>query len=861
MRRHLPLMLAALLLVLPSCAGQQPVAPPPTGLLTPGGTVVGVDGVSLTALDGALANAVAVSIARVPSKTIAAPLPEGLSLTGHAYQVAATVDTTAGDDAPFGFVVGLPLPASANPKELNVAFLIRRDRVELWYPDYVDGDVWELVPGVFDPTAGRWLVTLHALPAAGTELGLVEGDYFVDATATLDDTRTASDVGFHVRCRKSDDPAICGDAPKDAYAAALEDAFDTFAGLYFAEPKIRRRYEVTGAPTAYLYGFTFKSDGTRKCNWSKAPAYYNPVTANIVVCLDGDGFTAARESTTWHEFFHATQFGYGIMLDPVVKRHWILEGTAVFAESVLELIGAGQNPALRPPDRMAGRTLRVVDRGLLEHGDGLEYHTQDFWVFIGKAHDRGFNYLRSVFDRGISRSAVDEALQAQFSGWTLSEAYWAWVKNQAFEKSVDLGGTAFSQRPRCAFDDRMATPEVIDYAPATTPFARSFSLPYLTSMVIELAFEPGPFDYAASVAVSAQHEQLQVKYYEPSQAGYFGCHTEPDSRSHLVSVPRDEGANAHVLVSNTRTSGSSVDVELRIDPASELELEILEPQAHATLDEGELRFTAALTGPGVDTAVIHWSEDGRRIGSGASIETTSLCPGSRTVRAEANVFDLGFTPIGAVSLTAVAEVSLTVNKLPPVVSISTEPLPTTIGAGDYLALNGWARETVCGEPPTAQHRLRWRDGDGNLLGSGPGLLALATGMPGDRFEVVLEYEDDFGTKASDAVSVELTEPPPGGYSPRAVIDDPRDGAYFWPYDTTVIALHGRAADPEDGVLSGEALRWYTRHDGAVDWNFIGTGNHAVLQPVGGRHEIRLIATDSNGNTGEAIIGIFYIVLG
>lgn len=828
-------------------------------VLEPGGSVDGPDGVRLMAMPEALTTSVTVQIDRVPDHDVTQPLPDGLERVGHVYRVAADADTLAADAVGFGFLLALP-PDAAGRHDIDVAFYLRAETVGSWYPQYAgEHDVWEIVPGEYDGDLDRWVVSLHALPREGIEIGLAAGGYFADPGPSSTAVDRAGDVEFHVRCRKSDDPSICGPVPTQAYAAAMAEAYTTFTELGFAHPMIRTRYRFgLGPPTVYLFAFTWDDDGTRKCNWSTAPAYYNPVTANVVVCLCLAGFTAQRESTTWHEYFHATQFGYALLLEPVIQRHWILEGTARAAESVLTLLRAGGDPASTPVDRRDDAMLRAVDVGLREHGEGVEYAVQDFWVFLGKWHERPIDWLHSVFVFGLSRSAVNAAIRYEFDGLTLSEAYWAWVKNQAFEKSVDLGGTVFTQRARCAFDERTASPVELTFDPTFDGATWRFALPYLTSAVLAFDLEPlATHDYGTTLNVEAERSGVVSKYYEPAEAGFFGCHFRDDASTHDVVVARGETARVYLLVSNTRISGLPTEIVVRAERAETFELSISEPVAGAVIDEGPIEFVAGLHGPWLDghTAIVRWyDEAGARLGTGERVETTRVCPGERTITATAEVPELG----------ASAEASLTmhVTKRPPRVSLTTDPLPDAVGAGAFLALNGWAHENYCGEPPTQPARLLWRDGDGRLLGSGPGLLAqVPWDASGGTFDVVLEYTDEYDLRASDAVTMTVTEPPPGGYSPTVVIDAPRTGTFFWRGEDDVIVLRGRAADPEDGVLSGTALTWSVR-DRHGEWVEVGHGQElSYVFSVAGDHEFRLVATDSDGNTGEAIVRVFYVWLG
>lgn len=94
----------------------------------------------------------------------------------------------------------------------------------------------------------------------------------------------------------------------------------------------------------------------------------------------------------------------------------------------------------------------------------------------------------------------------------------------------------------------------------------------------------------------------------------------------------------------------------------------------------------------------------------------------------------------------------------------------------------------------------------------------------------------------------MTEPPPN-QAPTATIDAPADGNGYAEQDTVV--LEGSGSDPEDGSLSGSSLTWESSVDGELATG--GSGTQVGLSE--GDHTIRLIATDSEGVTDTAAVGI------
>src|SRR5262245_46428440 len=108
-----------------------------------------------------------------------------------------------------------------------------------------------------------------------------------------------------------------------------------------------------------------------------------------------------------------------------------MEGTA----------SAVQNPG-GTLTRTLTRSLRRIDRSLVDEADDIEYLTQDFWVYFGRHRAQpalGREYFKDLFENGLNTLDADLwfALQSQT---LLGLEYWAWVKNQAFEKTFDYDG-------------------------------------------------------------------------------------------------------------------------------------------------------------------------------------------------------------------------------------------------------------------------------------------------------------------------------------------------------------------------------------------------------------------------------------
>ena len=132
-------------------------------LLTDGGVVTGVDGVSIGAIAGTLPTAIDVTISAtaVPTPTIMADP----TVHGNYYHIAAS-QNVLGCDREAGFIVGLPIPTGVSNENLAVAVLPHNN------------DAWMMVPGLYDAQSDLMLVHILSISEDGSTIVLIENAGF-----------------------------------------------------------------------------------------------------------------------------------------------------------------------------------------------------------------------------------------------------------------------------------------------------------------------------------------------------------------------------------------------------------------------------------------------------------------------------------------------------------------------------------------------------------------------------------------------------------------------------------------------------------------------------------------------------------
>jgi len=815
-------------------AGCRPAPPPGGPTLEPGGLVEVLDGVRLAASDEALTEALELEAESTEAPLDVTPLPPGVEAVGEAFRLAGDRDAYAVGDALI--VIGVPVPAGTPTDDLALAVLEPADAVD-------DGDgenpEWVLLPGTYDADTATLAVGLGAIMDDGRTMLLVRSpDHDSVATASAEGVDRSFTIviedGFRVRCVGFSGGA-CTAADRSSTEATLDGVYAAWTeGLGYPEPRLIRRIEIDSwfplQVRVGAYEYELRNFTRSECQNTNGRGRYLRSSKVAYTCYDASQ-TAPAHRTTRHEFFHALQYGYAAHLDNRSSiSNAVAEGTARAAET-------SQVSLQRSP-----RSERRIDSRLFTTGGatGADYLAQDFWIYLGYRFGMGLDYLQPILAAGATTPEVDTVLRTH-AGYpenlTLAEAYWAWAKNQAFEKTVDIGNGVLGDT--CTLNADVVTPIDVTYEVDALPAPVTATLAPTSSMLVEIAFAAatgGGYDAALEVQTSRPADTLGKLYTDAS--GTNACANDPEGRLHTVSV---EGATTrYLLVSNTSTSASA-DVTVNFGG-----FEIVSPAPGTTVDEGEsIAFRADVSGitASPDDVIVQWSYE-RLDGVPFTFGTTDLgetltaspfCDGTWTVTAttlaggatrRASV-DVVVDDLGDTTLVPGCEPTITI----------TDP----IGGGSYPAGEPIALRADTTVEGVATYPVQWRTGSaaGPVVATGEETTAVfAAGS-------VTLYAT-FGA-ASDAVSFDVAP----GDPPTASIDSPADGA-FYPWiaaNGITVSFEGSGTAGAGGALSGADLRWESRQQGAATWTDHGTGATKDVffsyfgADVNQAYDVRLIATD------------------
>jgi len=183
--------------------------------------------------------------------------------------------------------------------------------------------------------------------------------------------------------------------------------------------------------------------------------------------------------------------------------------------------------------------------------------------------------------------------------------------------------------------------------------------------------------------------------------------------------------------------------------------------------------------------------------------------------------------------------------LRPTASIVAPADGASFATGETVTFRGAATDPEDGTLPGTS--LRWISSRDGSLGTGS-LVEVADLTDGPHLIRLIATDSD---GASDTAAISIGISVPANRRPTATITAPADGAEY--EAGASVAFQGGGIDPEDGVLAGASLAWESSLDGPIG---TGTGFNRDDLSIGS-HEVRLIATDSEGaaDTARVAIGV------
>ncbi len=841
------------------------------GTLSPAGTVVGINGVTISADTEAISTDQQVWIEELDQPVLNADAPSGANQLGSYYQVGAEMDVfTASGTA---FQVKLPLPEGTDPDQLFLGVLepgealiseLNCEGAEC--PDDISiENIWVLIPVEFIESENAVYARIARLTPRGRTLAL-----FSSTEENTENSRLAGKLAsaakqqgaqYNASCTNFSGSGVnCTSTTRSALENEMEDAHSTYAGLGFGSPYLQQdssgqyQFEIRPYYTSTDQDIDIAVCEREMINNSQASlaGVYSSTEQTIIVCVESSSVSSPERDAARHELFHAVQYNY-----PQVRNNphedWIIEGSATAAEN--------SDTGMK---RDFSRPYHLIEDSLQSSRGTVAYQAQDFWVYLGLSWDLGLDYLIDLFENGADTAAVESTFQGDWpGGLTLGDAYWNWTRNQAYENHQDYGGAFL--RSSCQPDPDVSSLETIDYNFGSPPGDQTYTLQPLESKLIEINFLAlGDLSYTAGIDLNATSPEIRSIYY---LGGASDCRNQPPSQSQVVNIDPGQPRTYYLLVSHTGT-GAPQNFTVSFSP-DQGALEILEPDNGTVFDEGEtidfLALASGLSGGSPGTFQLNWfyfDYRGTQIGFGTSgngeyFPYDGLCDGSYEITAEA---------INArTSETASDTVTLTVNDLgastppdqcAPEVKILSPGAGDTVRAGDFIQL----RSEIDDDHPETDDPLypvTWRANgpNGPVLASG---LAASVELSAGVNAIYVSYGAASDAQPITVLETENTKPTP-------IIQQPSNEAQFsWSdpgagINGITINLQGKGTDPEDGNLPGGSLRWSYREQGSGDWINLGTGSRTSTniryKPGWTTYEIKLTATDAGNLSASTTIQI------
>ncbi len=358
---------------------------------------------------------------------------------------------------------------------------------------------------------------------------------------------------FAIQCQ--DESYNEEDCPSDFkdYLPKMDDVYEYFSSKGYPEPKIR---------TIRILDSVSSNDALTLPNIQdnyRARPYLINYAPNSGRCVDNEGVYVVENkqvlicsSTDFlkifvHEYFHALQYALTEKENgSTPTSEWILEGSATVAaktyqDRVLFPHRLVRDSRYNPPR---------LDKPLM----AFSYSAQDFFVFAGQKTETHVEELKYLFpekrlhkglDAGLSRTTYDE--------YGLKGMYWQFVRNEAYEKKVQItSGPSIINR--CTPSEDRFNNGIPEYSPSDNKVI--FKLARLSSKMVKVSFlDFGSNGQGGSIRFYPQNLPPGFRYIVYKE-GENGCENKTDSYGNALGFNFNElesGAthNFYILMSNT----------------------------------------------------------------------------------------------------------------------------------------------------------------------------------------------------------------------------------------------------------------------------------------------------------------------
>ena len=603
-------------------SGGVPPARPPIGapaktlsagqlFVDDGGAVVGAPVDSLESPVTLLIDAIALP---------ALPLPAGVEPIGGAVRIGAAVLTRPPQWT--RFVVGFVRPAGEDPETLQIALVLPAEST-------LDGsgtDDWAVLPTNYEATQDIVYTGAAALFPEGATYALVRtsaaapsvalhskpvfpgGPPFANTTVTPPLTEPL------VQARCSTEFALttvtCGPAETQAIEEAFTAFYELLLHLGYPSPALfREPFVVMNENSLEEVRLGAYAVNVRPCAVVPYLGRYNFLHEPMEICL-GATDAAEVDATVRHELFHAAQWGFPAIKtqteDFEVERWgWLIESTATVAEH------SDAHTLRRTPIRSWRQIdeLLAYSAGHDAFRQGIQYQTQDFWVYVGARVQQGLGMFIPIFQHGATPGHVngvfsDLSLDPDLD--SLGAAYFAWTKNQAIERAVELPTSGTTGTPlqggSCApqYYDNAVLPVYLGGSPGGLEYDPDHAPPWISSphefvdgrlrlhqpyrgplnATVRYFTLEAPRNYSVRVSVkepaNSEYPEYAYKIYDLDDSS-DQCLSEPDSLPRYFDVSQDAPREIAVLVAWTNWDSGSRPTDPPLDdpdlsPKIEIEL-------------------------------------------------------------------------------------------------------------------------------------------------------------------------------------------------------------------------------------------------------------------------------------------------